>query len=207
MTDAIVIQAPPGRASQLMLMFHGVGARPRDLVPLGQRLAAEFPDALVVSIPGAHRSDLGAGFQWFSVRGITEENRPARVAEAMPAFQEAVRHWQENTGIEVDATTLIGFSQGAIMALEATRHRPVLAGRVVAIAGRFATIPDAGQAATTLHLVHGQADPVIDYRLSVMTAERLGALGGNITVDVLPSVGHEINAPVVDAVLKRLVRQ
>jgi hypothetical protein len=38
--------------------FHGVGAQPRDLVPLGQLLAAEFPDSFIVSIPGAHRSDL-----------------------------------------------------------------------------------------------------------------------------------------------------
>ena len=206
MTDAIVIQAPKARASQLMLLFHGVGAQPRDLQPLGQRVALEFPDAYVVSISGAHRSDLGSGFQWFSVRGITEANRPARVAEAMPAFRDAVHRWQKETGVQPQDTTLIGFSQGAIMALESTKDEPALAGRVVAIAGRFASLPDAAPAATTLHLVHGEADPVMDYRLSVQTAERLRGLGGNITVDVLPSVGHEINAQVAETLLRRLGR-
>lgn len=204
MNDAIVIHAPQGPASQLMLMFHGVGGQPRDLLPLGQRLAAAFPDAFVISIPGVHRSDFASGFHWFSVRGVTEANRSSRVAEAMPAFQDAVRHWQKETGIAPQDTTLIGFSQGAIMALEATKYQLALAGRVVAIAGRFATVPDAVPSGTTLHLVHGQDDPIMDYRLSKSTAERLGAAGGNITVDVLPSVGHEINPRVVEAVVARL---
>lgn len=43
-------------------------------------------------------SDLGSGWQWFSVRGVTEENRPARVAEATPSFVRCVRDWQARTG-------------------------------------------------------------------------------------------------------------
>ena len=31
-------------------------------------------------------ADLGGGWQWFSVRGVTEDSRPARIAEAMPSF-------------------------------------------------------------------------------------------------------------------------
>ena len=81
----IVVQQPAGPAKQLFLLNHGVGATPQGLVPLGQRLAAEFPEALIVSIQAPHASDLGQGYQWFSVREITEDNRPARVAEAMPA--------------------------------------------------------------------------------------------------------------------------
>ena len=41
------------------------------------------------------------------------------------------------TGVGPAKTTLLGFSQGAIMALESTQQPVPLAGRVVAIAGRF----------------------------------------------------------------------
>ena len=90
MTD-IVVQQPAGAAKQLFLLHHGVGATPQGLLPLGRRLAAEFPEALVVSVQGPEASDLGQGYQWFSVIGITEETRPERVAAAMPAFVKAVQ--------------------------------------------------------------------------------------------------------------------
>lgn len=204
MTEAIVIQAPASGARRLLLLFHGVGAQPRDLVPLGRALAARHPDAFVASVPGAHRSDLGTGFQWFSVRGVTEENRPARVAEAAPAFEAAVREWQQRTGLDAAQTTLIGFSQGAIMALESIGRPPPLASRVVAIAGRFAAAPHVPAAGTRLHFVHGAADPVIPFGHSASAAERLAAAGADVSVDLLPGVGHEIDAQVAEAVLRRL---
>ena len=83
MTD-IVVQQPAGTPKQLFMLHHGVGATPEGLVPFGRRLAQEFPEALVVSLQGPQASDLGQGYQWFSVVGITEENRPERVAAAMP---------------------------------------------------------------------------------------------------------------------------
>ena len=75
----IVVQAPasPGR---LIALFHGVGSDAPDLVPLGQWLARALPQAAVVSVPAPFPSDLGLGRQWFSVRGVTEDSRPARSA-------------------------------------------------------------------------------------------------------------------------------
>jgi hypothetical protein len=63
MNYPLVIQRPNTAAEQLLLLFHRVAL-------LGRRLAAEFPNAFVVSIAGAQESDLGSGRQWFSVRGI-----------------------------------------------------------------------------------------------------------------------------------------
>lgn len=205
MTEALIIQAPESGARRLLLLlFHGVGAQPRDLAPLGRALAARHPDAFVASVPGAHPSDFGTGFQWFSVRGVTEENRPARVAEAAPAFEAAVREWQQRAGLNAAQTTLIGFSQGAIMALESIGRPPPLASRVVAIAGRFAAAPHVPAAGTRLHFVHGSADPVIPSSHSVSAAERLAAAGADVSVDILPGVGHEIDAQVAEAVRRRL---
>lgn len=46
--------------------------------------------------------------------------RIARVEAAMPGSMAAVRHWQGMANVGVEGLTLVGFSQGAIMALEAT---------------------------------------------------------------------------------------
>jgi phospholipase/carboxylesterase len=205
MSEAIVVQRPTGPAKQLMLLLHGVGATAQGLVPMGQRLAREFPDALVVSVQAPHASDLGQGYQWFSVHGITEEDRPARVAEALPAFVAMVQDWQRQSGVGSDATALIGFSQGAIMSLEASQLPQHLVGRVVALSGRFAALPQAPHPHTTIHMVHGKSDAVIHYGYTVTAAEHLISLGADVTADVIPFLGHEVNAEVVDVVVERLL--
>ena len=204
MSESIIVARPEGPAQQLMLLFHGVGASAEDLVPLGHLLAGEFPAAFVVSVAAPSPSDLGAGRQWFSVQGISEENRPERIEAAMPAFVATVSHWQKEAGVSLDAVALIGFSQGGIMALESTRDRPAIAGRVVSIAGRFAKLPQAPNADVTLHMFHGKLDPVIPYGFTVEAAQHLVRIGADITADVLPFVGHQLNEEVAGLVIDRL---
>ena len=50
MSDSLIIARPDGPPQQLVLLFHGVGATPEDMAPLGRILAAEFPSAFVVSV-------------------------------------------------------------------------------------------------------------------------------------------------------------
>lgn len=93
---------------------------------------------------------------------MTEENRQQRVDAIMPTFIEIVRYWQEKSGVSPLATALIGFSQGAIMSLESIKAAPDLASRVIAFNGRYATLPETATTATTIHLIHGGEDRVID---------------------------------------------
>lgn len=202
--QALIVQQPEGRAGQLILLLHGVGADAQDLVPLGRHLARAFPQAWVVSLDGTDPSDMNAGRQWFSIRGVSEDSRVERVTAAMPAFVARVREWQQRSGLGVEETALIGFSQGGIMALESTRAGAGLAGRVVALSSRYAALPEAAPQGVTLHLIHGKADGVIPYAHTVTAAERLVRLGADVTADVLPFVDHEINAEVADLVLERL---
>jgi len=204
MSESIIVARPEGQAQQLMLLLHGVGSDAQNLVPLGKVLAAEFPQAFIVSIAAPLPSGTGGGRQWFSVEGISEENRPSRIEAAMPAFLAEVAKWQKEAGVATDAVALVGFSQGGIMALEATRDRPAVAGRVVSIAGRFAALPETANAGTTLHMFHGKADPVIPYGFTVEAAKHLVAIGADLTADVIPGVGHQITAEIVELMIERL---
>jgi phospholipase/carboxylesterase len=204
MSESILVQAPQGAAAQMFLLFHGVGSTASSMVPLARQLAAAFPDAAIVSVAGPFESDLGSGRQWFSVRGITEDNRSGRIAEVMPLFAQTVHDWQARLGVAPEATTLIGFSQGAIMSLESTLTGLVLAGRVVSLSGRFAHLPTQAPQPGTLHFIHGETDGVIPFTHALKAAERLAALGAKPTVDVLPFTGHEISGTTVDAMVKRL---
>lgn len=204
MNDAsIIIQRPTPSASHLFLLFHGVGSVPESMVPAGEQLARAFPAAMVVSVASPFASDISAGRQWFSVVGVTEDNRGARVADVMPLFVETVHHWQRQAGTDVAATTLVGFSQGSIMALEASKETPPPAGRVLAFAGRYATLPEHPPAAR-LHLVHGDEDRVMPVALAHAAATQLRRLGAEVTLDTLPAIGHEPHPALVERALARL---
>jgi len=203
MPEAFTIQQP-SQAGRLILLFHGVGSEARDLVPLGQLLAAECPDACVVSVNSPNASGLGAGYEWFSVQGITEENRVERVEAAMPAFLATVRHWQAVCEVGAEATVLVGFSQGAIMALESTRGRVAPARRIISIAGRFAALPEQAPSGASFGFLHGRDDMVIPCRHAELAAERLAALGMEVRLDIIAGLGHGINAALAAALCRQL---
>ena len=132
-----------GPVRQLFILLHGVGGTASDLLPLAEALGAAFPQAACLLPDGFSAFDTGAsGRQWFSIDGVTEDNRAARVAEAMPALHALVRQAQDRFKVMQPDTALAGFSQGAIMALEYAIAHDGSVGRVLAFSGRFATLPD-----------------------------------------------------------------
>ena len=187
----IVLHRPTAPARQLVLLFHGVGASPEGFQAMGPALARD--DRWVVAVRSPFASDFGAGWQWFSVQGVTEANRAGRIAEVMPRFAGTVQRWQAHTGLTPAQTVLAGFSQGAIMSLESTQVGEPLAARVVAMSGRFAEPPRQAPAGVVWRFIHGDQDPVIDAAHSTQAAAQLQALGGDAHADLLPGLGHGID--------------
>lgn len=204
MHEASVVIARPQPCEQLVLIFHGVGSSAQDLAPLGRALAQACPGAAVVSVQAPSPSQLGRGQEWFSVIGVTEDNRPGRIAQAMPQFVQTIRHWQDVMGIDAQRTVLVGFSQGAIMSLEATQTPELLAGKVIAMAGRFAQPVSQAPAGTQVHLIHGEQDGVVLPQWSVQAHQQIGALGGAVTLDLLPGLGHGIDDRALQLAIRHL---
>jgi phospholipase/carboxylesterase len=207
-TSALAHLPASGEPELLYLLFHGVGASADAMVPLARRLVQEYPQAAVLCLNAPDPFDAVAGAtagrQWFSVRGVDEQNRPGRVAAALPAFVATVRALQLRFGMAWERTALAGFSQGAIMALEAVQAEPLLAGRVLAFAGRHATAPAHAPLDTTVHLLHGLADTVIPAAAAIDSAQTLVELGADVTADVLPGIGHELHPALIDRAVEQL---
>lgn len=195
---------PEGQAAQLMLLFHGQGSTPNHMNSLGESLAQSYPQSCIVAVQAPRPGDFGVGHQWFSVWGLNDALRIERVATAMGPFVDTIRHWQTRTGTGAEETALIGFSQGAIMALECARKYRGLAGRVISIAGRFAMLPEEASDDTTWYLMHGKQDAVIHYSHTISAAERLVSLGADVVADVLPFVGHVLDKTISELLLERL---
>lgn len=202
--EDITVCAPVERARQLILLFHSFGSVPAAMVPAASRFAERYPRALIVSVAAPARFDAGFGGQWFSLQGITEANRMRRVANVMPRFIAEIGKWQRRAALDADATMLVGFSQGATMALEAVKHAPKIAARVISFGGRFADLPRASLPDTVVHLLHGKADPVVSYHHSVSAMSCLKSMGSVVTLDIQPNVGYMMDDGLVSAALDRL---
>jgi phospholipase/carboxylesterase len=204
-TGDILVQqpAPSGAAApELVMFFHGVGSDSDDLRPLAAFVAQAMPHAWIVSVRAPDRADFGHGWQWFSVQGITEQTRPARIAATLPRFTQRIAEWQRATGVTPARTTLVGFSQGAIMALESTQSADAPAARVISIAGRFSQPPRIAHAHVSVHLLHGEEDRVVPAAFAVEAATALQALGARASLTLFPGLGHGI-----DEALARQLRQ
>lgn len=181
----------------LVVFLHGVGSRGDDLAPLGEmwqgflpRTAFESPDGTEPFSGGGH------GRQWFSVAQVTEANRPARVQAARPAFDAMVSGLMAKHGLadRPDRVAFVGFSQGAIMALDAVASgRWPIAG-VVAFSGRLpAGLSETPALDTNVLMIHGSADPVMPVGESLRAEALFTKAGISAQARVIPGLGHTIS--------------
>jgi phospholipase/carboxylesterase len=213
-SSALACLPEQGAPDLLYLLLHGAGATAEQMAPLAKCLALEYPQAAVLCLnapdafDGADPADtdvVDAPFrQWFSDQHIDDANRAARVAATLPQLVTSIRSLQQRFGVAWERTALVGFAQGALMALEAVQAEPRLAGRVLAFAGRHLAAPAHLPVDTAVHLFHGMADAVVPYRAAVDSARRLMALGGDVTADVLPDIGHELHPALMDKAIGQL---
>lgn len=198
-------------SDSLVIFLHGVGASGTDLAPLADTLLPFLPTSVFASPDGPERFDGGgSGRQWFSVAGVTQANRSERVQHARAAFDRVVSSVIEKHGFagRLDRIAFFGFSQGAIMALDAvaTGRWPVRA--AVAASGRLATAPEAEtEHLTKILVMHGENDPVIPAQETRLAAERLRAAGFEVEAKLYPGLGHVLSAEGVQTAGKFLARQ
>ncbi len=124
--DAVLWSAPEReRANRpLIVLLHGYGSHEGDLFSLSPAL----PLGAVVASVRAPISESG-GFAWFSrVDGIGSPS-----AASVDAAATAVLDWLDT--LQYTSVSLLGFSQGAALALQLIRHAPTRFRAVVAIAG------------------------------------------------------------------------
>jgi phospholipase/carboxylesterase len=187
----------------LIVALHGVGSSGRDM---GAALAPLAPIADVIALDGCEPFDGGGrGRQWFSVSGVTEADRPRRVAGALPRLIKRLDQLAQDHGVAREDLVLLGFSQGAIMTL-AMVAQGLHAGRAIAIAGRLAApvVPVELRHASLL-LIGDSADRVMPQGLSQDAAERLRAAGHHVELSLTDGIGHGIGSQTLSSIASWLV--
>ncbi len=196
---------------QLMVLLHGYGADGRDLLSLGWQWGELWPDMLFVSpnAPEICEQNPG-GFQWFPLKVDRIAGRIEGAANARPVIVNFLIDLWAQTGISPRDTVLVGFSQGAMMALHVgTSLDQQLAG-IVAFSGAFMPADgfEAGKfAKPPVALIHGDRDQVVEPQLSRDAAELLIANGFDVSLHFSKGAGHGIASDALEFATAFLLAQ
>ncbi|MCC7206409.1 MAG: alpha/beta fold hydrolase [Anaerolineae bacterium] len=189
--------APLGQARAAMILIHGRGASAMDILSL----AGEFDGPDVVFL-----APQAAGHTWYPNRFLAplESNEPY-LSSALEVVDDLLGHLH-GAGIGPERAILLGFSQGACLALEYAARYPQRYGGVVGLSGALIGPPDTPRTptgsldATPVFIGCSDIDPHVPLPYVEAAASHLRALGGQVDARVYPGMGHEVNADEIAAV-------
>ncbi len=186
-----------GRAEQLVLLLHGVGADGNDLFGLAPYFQEILPGALFISPDAPFSFDMGPfGYQWFSLRDMSPRARLEGVKGAAPILDAFIDEKLKETGLGEDRLLLIGFSQGAMMALHVGLRRERRIAGIISYSGMLAgeeLLAAEIKSRPPVLLTHGDADPVLPVAAIGQAEAALKAVGVPLEAHVRPALAHGID--------------
>ncbi len=191
-----------GSAKQLVVILHGYGADGNDLIEIGRQWQKILPDAAFAS-PHAHEPCAMApgGRQWFRLTDRNPNERWNGVCSAHPVIDAFIDSELETLGVQPDRLAVVGFSQGAMMALHVGLRRKIAPAGVIGLSGTLvgsehigeATARSTAGAPPPVLLMHGHMDEVIPVDSMFMTADQLAAANIPCQWHLAIGLGHSID--------------
>ncbi|MCA9877804.1 MAG: dienelactone hydrolase family protein [Thermomicrobiales bacterium] len=184
-------------ANSAVIALHGRGADAADIINLAGEVV---PPGVVILAPNA------VGQTWYPYRFIEpiERNEPY-LSSALDLVGKLVSHLAES-GIPAERVALLGFSQGACLALEYAARHAQRYGAVVAFSGGLIGPPGTvfsypgSLAGTPVFLGCSDVDAHIPVGRVEESAQAMAALGAAVDLRIYPGLGHTVNGDEIQAV-------
>lgn len=189
----------PEAPKALVVFLHGYGADGSDLLSLADVLGPHLP-GVAFAAPDAPEPCAGNpyGRQWFPIPwldGSSEEAARQGLALAARDLNAFLDELLSAEGLSPDRLALVGFSQGAMMAMHVAPRRPVPVAGVVAISGRLLeheSLADEVVARPPVLLIHGDEDQVVPFANMEFAGQMLVRNGFTVYGHVMKGTGHGI---------------
>jgi predicted esterase len=188
--------APLETAAGALIAIHGRGGGAEDIIALGREISP--PDVTMLA-PQA------AGNTWYPYRFLepTERNEPY-LSSALRIVTDLIAQVNEGS-IPPERVALVGFSQGACLALEAAARNARRYAGVIGFSGGLIGPPGtsfdfAGSLdGTPVFLGCSDVDPHIPKVRVEESAVALDRLGAAVDVRLYPGMGHTVNRDELEA--------
>ena len=199
LSGPILLPASGAKPDCMVILLHGYGSNGDDLIGLAPYWRVALPGAAFLS-PNAPEPCPGVpgGHQWWALTDLSPAARAAGARRAAPVLDAFIDAQLKAYGLGEDRLALVGFSQGAMMALHVGPRRERRLAGLIGYSGMLAD-PDSPPAELRTRppvlLVHGDADPVLPVAALYQAKAVLGGLGFDVTTHVSPGLGHSIDGP------------
>ena len=189
--------APLPGARAAMLMVHGRGATAESILTL----------ANLLDVPGfAFLAPQAVDNTWYPNRFLAPLPANEPWLSSALALLEVTMATLAGSGVPAERTILLGFSQGACLALEFVARHARRYGGVAGLSGGLIGPDETPRNylgsfdGTPVFLGCSDKDPHIPEARVIHTGEILGRLGADVTTRIYPGIGHTINDDELDSV-------
>ena len=195
--------AAPAQARAAVIMVHGRGASADDILGLADELGV--PEV-------AYLAPQAAGGAWYPNRFVAPvaSNEPW-LGSALAVLGELLGQLA-TAGLPPERTLLLGFSQGACLALEYGARNPLRYGGLVGLSGALIENGDQPRAypgdlaGTPVFLGCSDVDAHIPRGRVERSATLLQGLGATVDTRIYPGMGHAVNQDELAAVRALLLQ-
>ncbi len=206
--DGPRIAPASGAANALVVFLHGYGADGNDLIEIGRQWRTLLPGAAFVSPNAPERCAASPmGRQWFALSNQSpdhpagEDERWRGVVGARAAIDAFLDAELSRLGLDQSRLALVGFSQGAMMALHVGLRRRLAPAALLGYSGMLvgadrlgeAQARDSRGARPPILLIHGDQDPLIPIEAMFVAAEALAGADIPTQWHVSSGIGHGID--------------
>lgn len=176
-----ILRAGPPSAPNTLVLLHGRGAPAETILTLFQelQLSSEW-NAVAPQAPGN---------SWYpySFLAPVQQNQP-HLDQSLQSVEEIV------SKLTSENVAILGFSQGACLALEFSTRFPRRYAGIMALTGGLITLQDRGSLlGTPIFLGSGDPDAHVPFRRVEESALHLRSLGARVEIRRYPGLPHTIN--------------
>lgn len=195
------LELPPhrgGKPNRLLVFLHGAGSSPEMFAPVALAWQFKFPNSTAIVLEGLTRGSLGAGRDWFDPR-VGGQDAGGLAAAAAREVANRIEAARLALDISTEQTLVVGFSQGASVALELAKLERPCCQMIVSYAGRLIRPVAPGTSlAPTIHLLHGEFDTHVLAQQSLRAFRALRDANANVSVDVIADGVHSIGQDMIN---------
>ncbi|MCC5618946.1 prolyl oligopeptidase family serine peptidase [Nostoc sp. CHAB 5836] len=180
----------------LVVLLHSYGNNGDDMISLAQIFANILPSTIFHCPTAPARCDDYPDYhQWFRISGDDQNAITADLRSTSRTLDEFLDNMMNRYGLDEAHTVLVGFSQGAAMALHAGLRRAKPLAGIISFSGAL-EMPDALAAEIKSRpevlLIHGDSDQVIPVEQALRAAYFLRASGVEVDLHIAKDVDHQV---------------
>jgi phospholipase/carboxylesterase len=186
------------KPKKLMVFLHGYGASGEDLIDLAKEFKHILPDAHFVSpnAPFNLEHPFSCGFQWFSLGSYEPHIIYPQILEANRILDIFITEQLKRFNLSYQDLILVGFSQGAMMAMyNSLRNKNQNAG-IIAYSGKLILPTMLGEpigSKPKICLIHGREDDVLPFGNFLEAQKLLQEIQIPLESHALEGLGHGID--------------